>query len=99
MTAMASSGPAESPGRPLDLQAREPRPARIGTRHDEDGRGTRGRRQPADLEALSPRAEDGGVKGSERSRQTRSLSWFFELTRTTGVHLVRSSRFRLRRIS
>src|SRR5712691_7532662 len=67
MIAMVSSGRAEPRRRPLDLQAREPRPAGVDALHDEDRRWTRRRRQPADLEAPSPRAEDGGVEGSERS--------------------------------
>ena len=33
-----------------------------------------------------------------RLPHTRSLSWFFELTSTTGMARVRSSRLRLRRI-
>src|SRR3972149_78760 len=60
MIAMVSPGRAEPCRRPLDLQAREPRPARVGAPHDEDRRGARGRRQPAGLEALSPPAAGGG---------------------------------------
>jgi len=51
MIAMVSSG-AQPRRRPFDLQASEPRSARVGAPHDENRRGTRGRRQPADLYAL-----------------------------------------------
>ena len=47
-----ASGSQKPRRRPLDLQARETRPASVCAAHEEDSGGSGGRRQPAHLEPL-----------------------------------------------